>query len=531
MDRMEGARRRSSIAPERLHSVHIDEKPATIASHLHELQAKNAAARRRVIQSVCMLYLGSLSFGITAVYSAPALPDIRKNMEFSKDSGDWFGSVLNIGGVLGAIFAGYMINRVGRKRTIMMSMLCFVFGWTCVMLGGHAVMLLFVGRCLSGFAVGIIALTLPVFISEISPPDIRGQLNSASVAVLHAGILVVFVLGKWLGYVALAGVSMIPVALLIPCLYFIKESPTWLLEKERKSEAVESLHFYVGPNITDDMCKLQAKISTGEQFTFSELKLPYIYKPFLCTLLAMFLQQFSGVAILLYFAHDIFEASGSTMSSSDCAITVGLVQVFTVMLSTFLTDRLGRKILFLASVTISSLSLLALGLCFYFKKVQGEAFVSTFGWAPVLAVSVYFFGYSLGLGGLPWVLLGEVLPQRVKGFATGFCTAFNFATGFVVVKEFQDFLHFFGSEGIYWFYSAILGLGFVLFLFFVPETKGKTLEEIEELFGKTCAEGAAPPMNVTLDALPGRRPTGVFSNAIYAEVLNGQVGMSSVETV
>lgn len=110
--------------------------------------------------------------------------------------------------------------------------------------------------------------------------------------------------------------------------------------------------------------------------------------------------------------------------------------------------------------------------------------MASYSWLPLAAMVLFFITLGTGLGPLPWVLLGELLPLRVKGFATGFCTAFSFGYTFLIIKEFYRLQLLLGVAGSYWLFGALLVVGFVLFAIFLPETKGKTLEEIEQLFGK-----------------------------------------------
>ncbi|XP_064471410.1 facilitated trehalose transporter Tret1-like isoform X2 [Ornithodoros turicata] len=468
---------------------------------LTELPESPSAAKHRLYLTVGVLYLSSLAFGNACAYSSPALCDIRQRISFTAEDTDWFGTLLNIGAVFGGLAAGGLINLIGRKRTVLLASCFFVGGWGFTMVAESPSML-FVGRFIVGFAVGLVALALPVFISEISPSNTRGVLCASSAIVITLGIMLTFILGKYLNYILLSLACMLPSIVCGIGICFIHESPRWLYQKGRKDQVVEALHFYVGPYIENEMYILRDSLDATEAFTLADI--PYVCKPFFCTLLSLFLQQFSGICILLYFTHDIFESSGSTISAADCSIIVSAVQFLAIGFSSPLADRLGRKILLLASVALAALSHVTLGLFFYFKNKQGNALLESFGWVPLVSVSVYFFGYAIGLAGLPWVLLGEMLPSRVKGAATGFCTAFCFACGVVVVKTFPDMLRFLGDAGLYWFYATVLACGFVLCISFVPETKGKSLEEIEELFGrKTSTEaGSKPNFEVNLSVLP-----------------------------
>ncbi|KAH9368047.1 hypothetical protein HPB48_019876 [Haemaphysalis longicornis] len=165
-----------------------------------------------------------------------------------------------------------------------------------------------------------------------------------------------------------------------------------------------------------------------------------------------------------------------------------------VGLTAVLCDRLGRKPLLLFSSLGTCASLGVLGLSFHLKATAGATFTDSFGWLPLAALCSYIIVYSMGLGPLPWVLLGEMIPLKVKGFATGICTAMLFGEGFVVAKTYNELTAAIGTAATYWMYSASLALGFILTLLFVPETKGRDLDEIEYLFGKPKSPSRCSPV-------------------------------------
>ncbi|XP_037573182.1 solute carrier family 2, facilitated glucose transporter member 8-like isoform X2 [Dermacentor silvarum] len=441
--------------------------------------------RARLVLSVCSACMSGASFGLTLSYSSPALPDIRRRMPFSDSQSDWFGSLVTLGALFGGLAGGQLVNRLGRKDTIIFSSLGFVIGFLLIEVSPLP-NVMFLGRFLTGLSTGITALAVPVFVSEVSPPQIRGVLNTLCTIAVTSGVLMAYVLGKWLDYQWLATACIVPSVIVVSTMPFVADSPRWLIQRGRSEEALKALEFYEGAEwAREEFDSLQAAGTVVEPFSFADFKLPYIYKPFLCVLLGMFLQQFSGISIMLLYTQDIFESAGSTIEPIDCTIIVGVVQVASGIVATLAIDRLGRKILLLGSCFLSSVSLVLLGISYHFKGTQGQAFLDSYGWLPLLALCGFMVGYSVGLGPLPWMLMGEMLPLRVKGFATGASTAFNFGCGALTAREYHSTMRLLGNDGIYWFYGAVMALGFVLVLVFIPETRGKTLEEIEVLFGKS----------------------------------------------
>ncbi|XP_037278655.2 uncharacterized protein LOC119171887 [Rhipicephalus microplus] len=448
-----------------------------------------AEARKRLYLTIAITYMASLSFGFSVAYSSPALPSIRRNMEFSAAESDWFGSLVMLGAVLGGVGGGRQLNVIGRRGTLIASSLWFMVGWLCLVVATPKAAL-FVGRLLTGIGTGIVALTVSVFISEISPANLRGQLNTGANLILCGGILAVFVLGKFLTFWLLAACCLIPAAAMSVALFWCHESPRWLLKNNQRRSAAAALRFYFGPGAASELAALEAALShmhgaTG--LSLRDMTSRRVYRSFLCVLLIMSMQQLSAVSLIITFTLDIFQDAGTTVSPEDAAIILAFIQMVMVGVATFLADRVGRKVLLVFSTILSSVCLGALGLSFSLKASVGDSFKETYGWLPLTSLGLFFVGYSVGLGPLPWVLLGEMIPLKARAFATGTCTAILFAEAFAVTLSYNGMRAILGVAGTFWFYGASLVVCLVLLLVFVPETGGKDLEEIEKLFGGTSS--------------------------------------------
>ncbi|XP_077564520.1 solute carrier family 2, facilitated glucose transporter member 8-like [Haemaphysalis longicornis] len=448
-----------------------------------------ADANKRVYFAVAVTYLAALSFGFSVGYPSPALPDLRKCKAFSESDSGWFASLVPLGAIFGGLMGGRELSLIGRRGTLILASTWFLSGWFLIVLGTPKAVL-FVGRALTGIGSGMVALACSVFISEISPPKLRGLLNTGANLVLCTGILVVFILGKFLSFWLLAAVCLMPAAIMVVAFYWCPESPRWLLKSGHRERAAAALRFYVGPGAEAELVTLERAAAPGTDaaaegvFSARDLALPYIYRPILCVTLVMTMQQMSAVSAIISYAHDIFEEAGTSMSADNAAVTVAAIQVVMVGVATVLSDRLGRKPLFLFSTLLSSVCLALLGVFFHLKATASATTVKSMGWLPLASLWIFFVGYSVGLGPLPWTVLGEMIPLKAKGFATGACTATLFAESFVVVKTYNEIRAVIGTAVTYWMFSATLVIGFILILMYVPETKGRDLEEIERLFGK-----------------------------------------------
>lgn len=490
-----GERRRSSAPdPVSCQFEKVSGTPESDADVPPKCSGTERDAKIRLYLTVVTAYMASVSFGFACTYSSPALPDIRKTIDFSASDSGWFGSLVTLGAVFGGLAGGQLVNLIGRRGTLWAAAAWFIAGWLCLIFAPSTA-LLFVGRVLTGVAMGIVALTVSVFISEISPPNIRGLLNTGANAVLCVGILLTFALGKFLNYRWLAAFCLVPSAVMAVALFWVRESPRWLLQKGRRKDAIEALHFYQGPMISEQLEALDVSLANVQSFSLVDMTMPHIYKPFFCTLLPMFMQQASAVCVMLFYAQDIFEDAGTSISAEDCTIIVGALQVVVLFVATALADRVGRKILLIISSVGSSASLTILGVSFYMKASKGQEFLDSFGWLPLVAIGIFFMSYATGLGPLPWVLLGEMIPLRARGFATGVCTAILFGLAFLVTKEYDDMQLLMGTAGTYWMFAVLLSGALALFVAFVPETKGKSLEEIELLFGKPDSSSSTESMD------------------------------------
>ncbi|KAK8761438.1 hypothetical protein V5799_027295 [Amblyomma americanum] len=412
-------------------------------------------------------------------------------MSISEDDAAWFGSLLMAGGLVGGLLSGQLLNLIGRKSTLCTAAVLLAAGWLCLAFG-DITSLLFAGRLLTGGGLAIACAAAAVFVAEVAPTSLRGLLSAGWNFLVALGILLGYVMGKWLDYKWLAFACLVPVVITgATTVFCVRESPLWLLQKGRRKEAIEAMQFYRGPRIEDEFNALESSAGNASGMTLGDVRQPYIYKSFLCSALVLLTQQISAINILIFFAQDIFQAAGVSLAPDNCTILVGGILSGIFLVATLLADKVGRKPLFIISTALSAVSLAALGLSLHLKDVKGQDFQDQYGWLPLASIVVYFAGYSLGLGPLPFVFLGELTPVKAKGVATGVCVFIYYLAGFLTTKVYADLVHLMGTAATYWLYAALLTVTFVLFVVFVPETKGKTLEEIEQLFGKE-----APPPNL-----------------------------------
>lgn len=193
----------------------------------------------------------------------------------------------------------------------------------------------------------------------------------------------------------------------------------------------------------------------------------------------------SGINAVIFYTTDIFKSAGSSMNDSVAAIVVGVVQCIATASSIFLVDRAGRKILLLLSASFMSASLVVLGIFF---KLQKDGKADGLGWLPLVCLMVFMVAFSIGYGPIPFIMLGELIPERVKAKVASTAIVTNWLVSFIVTKFFGQLQNAVGIHWCYWIFALICAANFTFVLMFLPETKGKSVEEIQEYFGAVSVE-------------------------------------------
>ncbi|XP_017020081.1 facilitated trehalose transporter Tret1 isoform X1 [Drosophila kikkawai] len=430
--------------------------------------------------------LGSLVVGFVSAYTSPALvsmtnPNIT-DFTVTPQAASWVGGIMPLAGLAGGIAGGPFIEYLGRRNTILATAVPFIVSWLLIACAVNIAMVL-AGRFLAGFCVGIASLSLPVYLGETVQPEVRGTLGLLPTAFGNIGILLCFVAGTYIDWSMLAylGASL-PVPFLV-LMFLIPETPRWFVSRGREERARKALVWLRGkeadvePELKGLMRSQADADRQATQNTMLELLKRNNLKPLSISLGLMFFQQMSGINAVIFYTVQIFKDAGSTIDGNVCTIIVGIVNFMATFIATLLIDRAGRKILLYVSNIAMILTLFVLG-GFFYCKANGTD-VSHLGWLPLSCFVIYILGFSLGFGPIPWLMMGEILPAKIRGSAASVATAFNWSCTFVVTKTFQDMIDFMGAHGAFWLFGAICFVGLFFVIIYVPETQGKTLEDIE----------------------------------------------------
>ena len=360
---------------------------------------------------------GGLLNGLSVGYSSPAGPDLQRSSLHVNDSQvSLLGSMMPLGALFGSLACGWFMERFGRRTTMLLVALPAVIGWLFIMYAGNFGLIV-IGRLCTGFAAGCNVVVVPVYVSEMCEPRIRGAMGASFQFQITFGVLVSYVIGKYAhwNFLAMACACFASVWPILVC--FIHESPVWLLKQGHDSQAVDALIWLYGrhTDVSGEMKVLKehadapSKHDDVKKASVLDLKSRDNLPPFVMAMMLMLLQQLSGINAVLFYTTEIFEDAGSSVEPNLATIIVGVVQMVSTFVAVVLVDRLGRKVLLLFSDAIMGACLLVLGVYFYLKSAGN---VDDLGWLPLVSLMLYIFAFSIGIGPIPWLMMSKSLHDN-----------------------------------------------------------------------------------------------------------------------
>ncbi|XP_030817454.1 solute carrier family 2, facilitated glucose transporter member 6 [Camarhynchus parvulus] len=459
---------------------------------------------KRLYLAVFAAVLGNFSFGFALVYPSPVIPALEAHpspaLRLDQHTAPWFGSVFTLGAAAGGLSTMLLNDCLGRKLSIMFSALPSALGYA-LLAGAQGLWMLLLGRVLTGYAGGVTSASIPVYISEISHPGVRGMLGACPQIMAVLGSLVLYALGLVLDWRWLAVAGEVPVLAMVLLLCFMPNSPRFLLSQGKEEEALGSLCWLRGQDTDYAQEYEQIKDSVRKQsrrVSCAELKDPFLYKPILISGLMRFLQQLSGVTCILVYLQPIFKKTSVILKAEYDAALVGLVRLSAVAIAAVSMDKAGRKILLFVSAGVMLVSNLTMGLYIHFEPASHNGTVANttlvssanlpaeptnyITLIPLLATMLFIMGYAMGWGPITWLLMSEILPLKARGVASGLCVLVSWLTAFTLTQFFLPVVNAFGLQVPFLFF-AVISAGNILFTgCCVPETKGRSLEQIEAFF-------------------------------------------------
>ncbi|RVE44063.1 hypothetical protein evm_011300 [Chilo suppressalis] len=448
---------------------------------------------------------GSLCTGMSMGWTSPVLPQLRgersplaEHPTLQEES--WIGSLLVLGGLLGPLITVPLSRHIGRRWIIMSTNLPLLLGW---LLAGVATNLetLYAARIMWGCATGMQFATIPIYIGEIAEDKIRGSLSALFLLFINVGFLLAYAIGPFTSYWGLTGTGGILSLFYLPFTWLIPESPFFLVYKGRLDEASAVLQQLRGTSkeaVQPELDALQAMIAREFKeeprirdlwATRGNLKALGI-----CVFLAMLL-QLSGIDVLLFYMEELLAKVGSSISAAHGTIIMGVVQVVTSCVTPLVVDRLGRKLL----MWTTSLGLTVfLGLIGVYAVLDShfKVDVSHVAFIPLVCLVFYMILFTLGVGPVPWILVAEMFPVKTKCIASGIASFMCWLAGFIWTRFFRDVAASYGIYTAFWILAICCGFGFIFSATLLPETKGKTFDEIQEMLNKSSGKKEVKPVDV-----------------------------------
>ncbi|XP_045780648.1 facilitated trehalose transporter Tret1-like [Maniola jurtina] len=394
-------------------------------------------------------------------------------------------SILAIGAAISALPVGVIADKVGRRPTILMLSVPFMLNWLITIFANGAGMLI-AARFFAGLSTGGICVAAPMYIGEIAETSIRGSLGAFFQLFLTVGILFTFVVGAWTHWRTLSIVSAVFPVLLVAVFWWMPETPQYLLAKNRRRDAEKALRWLRGPDaeLSGELEDMQKDVDNSSRQQGGLVRMLTNRAPLMaliCSLGLMFFQQFSGINAVIFYTVDIFKSAGSNIEPAIATIIVGVVQTLATYASSLLIEKAGRRILLLQSCVIMGICLIVLGT--YFKLKESGASVAAVGWLPLLCLVLFIISFSMGFGPIPWMMMSELFAAEFRGTASGITVVTNWCLVFIVTLCFPIMKVSIGIYSCFWFFSGFM-IACVFFVFFlIPETKGKTLSQIQTILG------------------------------------------------
>ncbi|MEC3915729.1 sugar porter family MFS transporter [Nocardia sp. CDC160] len=447
-------------------------------------QSATALARPRRI-SVSYLYffgaLGGILFGYDLGVISGVLLFIKPLWHLGSVAQGVVGGCLAAGAILGAACAGRITDRWGRRRSIMVAAAVFTVGVLgCTAAPSFGVLV--VARFITGVAVGCSSATVPTYLSELAPTRVRGALSTLNQLMIVSGILIAYIIDwalsgaqNWRLMFALAAV---PAVILFFGLIGMPETPRWLVKAGRDEDArvvLEQTHR--DDDIEAELGSIREviRLDAAQQGRFRDLLAPWARPALLVALILAVGQQFAGTNAVNLYAPIMFKDLGLTSSNSLLAsIIMGTVKVIFTAWVFLVVDRWGRKPLLLIGNVLMALALFLLG-----AAVLGMDKGTGTGIVALVLLNLYWVGYELGWGAVVWVMMAEIFPLRVRGVGMGTASTVLWAATFTITFLFPVMNDHLGLAYSAWIFAAVSVVLFVLVRRFVPETKGRSLEQIE----------------------------------------------------
>jgi SP family arabinose:H+ symporter-like MFS transporter len=427
---------------------------------------------------------GGFLFGYDTAVIAGAIGYLQIKFDLSPLMVGWAASSAIWGCVLGAMTAGYLSDRFGRRPILIVTAILFAVSAYGSAVANDLTMFIIM-RLLGGIGVGAASMLCPMYISEIAPSNIRGRLVTFYQLAIVLGINIIYVINlkisqagdeAWnveYGWRYMLGSEVIPAIVFFVLLFFVPESPRWLAAKSKEGTAMRILERINGKTVSLQIFAEIAESLKSEKGNFSDLLNIKLRKPMIIGVVLALFSQITGINAIIYYAPEIFKSIGfGAESAFTQTIIIGFVNMVFTLVAVWLIDKTGRKSLLVWGIAGMVICLFATGICFHFHFDQGP-------WLLIFILG-YIASFAISLGPIPWVLMSEIFPTKIRGMAMSLATLVLWIGVVAITQLTPVFLKAFGGAVTFWIFmiNSIIILVFTIKM--IPETKGKSLEEIEK---------------------------------------------------
>lgn len=456
-----------------------------------EKKRKRAGIIYQLLMGLCanVVVLGpAMGFGYSAV-AEPAMKEPKTDdVQLDAAQANWMATVSALGTPIGCLLSSVVMSR-GRKTSMFVTSLISLSGWVTIYMANSYVQIL-IGRGISGIATGMASVPTTVYVAEITAAKWRGAMVTWTSISIALGVLIVYIFGyifkdDW-RLVALM-CALFPLVGIALILLVVPESPLWLRDQNRPEEALKIMKKFRGipkdqsapPEV---LFELKPRPQKKNQNLLKHLVKRSSLIPFAIMLSYFFFQQFAGLFVVIYNAVDIMAKSGVQVDPYIGAVLIGVTRFVTSLLTAGISRKFGRRIPSMVSGIGMTIFMGALSLYIYLS--DNGTVINDYGIIPVMCMLMYILTSTLGYLVMPFAMVGEIFPSKVKDVLSGLTVCIGYIFSAVTIKTYPDMLKLMGMHGVFLFFAAISLIGVVFILFFLPEMKGKTLHEIEDMFSK-----------------------------------------------
>ncbi|MBM7539961.1 sugar porter family MFS transporter [Amphibacillus cookii] len=449
-----------------------------------------------VILVACAAGMAGLLYGFDTAVISGAIGYLEEIYQLSPAMKGWVISCVMIGGVTGVATSGYFSDKFGRKKILMVSAIFFILSAAGSAFATGVTMLVY-ARILGGLGIGFASALSVTYISECAPPDIRGRLGSLYQLFTVLGISATFYINygvansgtyEWgleAGWRWMLGYGIIPGIIFLSLLFFIPESPRYMVQKGNDEDAFKTLTRINGKEVAKaELASIKQSIVNETNSSTKALFKPGMRKAMGVGIFLALFNQVIGMNAVTYYGPEIFRSIGFGNNTEFLATTViGAVQVAFTIVALILIDRLGRRKLMAIGSSLMALFMLAIGSIYYFQPANS-------GILLLITIASFTASFCISMGPIPWIMIPEIFPNHLRAKAVGLATIFLWGANWAIGQFTPMLFSTIGNANTFFMFAVINVICFTFVMTIVPETKNKSLEEIGELW-KVEEQGSA----------------------------------------